>query len=110
MFFPRHLLVAKAHWGVVKGKLEDFPGLLVCSQRSCLGIKGQQPKASWSRTDLGLGRVRQTRIAAQVLWKLLLLPRGMNDSQTRAANHSEPSAALGREVSTLLLIQARITH
>lgn len=97
VLFPRHLLVAKADWDVVKGKLEDVPRLLVCSQRPCLGIKGQQPTGSWSRTALGLGRVWQTRISAQVLWKLLPPPTGMNNSQASTANHSEPRTALGGE-------------
>lgn len=30
-----------------------------------------------------------------MLWKLLLLPVGMNDSQASTANHSEPHAAPG---------------
>lgn len=42
-------------------ELENLPGLLVCSQTACLGIKDQQPKASGSRTALVLDGVLQAQ-------------------------------------------------
>lgn len=63
MLLCRHLLMAQ---GVEKDKLEDFPGYLLCSQVSCLGIKGQQPKTSRARTALAMIEVPQAQPGSPV--------------------------------------------
>ena len=50
----------------MKDKLEDFPGLLVCSQVACQGIKDRQLKASGSRTALVLDGLLQAQAGSLV--------------------------------------------